>query len=588
MLRVAVGLALSFSIWLGAQDTKPADPAKAPQDPQPKPPNTELAKVLKVKTTKLFPDPGDAAILETLAISDIGRVALVVKTKDGKHRVILNGREQKPYSFIVPMDLMKMVRRPGAPYDPNSPPPDYSHLLRWDPAQKRVYYVANNAKGYVVASDNFDAPVKTPDFYESKVYDFIMDGMPLFSPDSKKIAFAAGKNSRWFIVLDNKASEDYDDLQIGTLAFSKDSKRLAYCARKGGMWRVVHDTGSFQAFEGVAEGSPLFSPDSQRIAYVALKQNKWKVLVDGQEYGTFDAVSEHSPVWSPDSKRLAYVAKRGTKWFVYVDNRENGPYDAVAELTPEFSRDSKRVAWAAQTGGVWAIYENGTEYKIPMPKPKKPEPLRGEAVLRGTPTYTPDGKKLVFGIKRQGSWTMWVEGEESAAYEDLRDSSLVFTKDSKKIVFVGLRDKKLVPVINFKELAPCSEIGPIRASRGEGTGTVAFGVRRVKTPKEIEAERKNNPRAGDIRPDYWSVVVDGEDRYGPYDDMQSFAVTVSPKGTRIAYPAMTRNVWGLWIDGVRRTDALPIWIGFNAETDYLEMVSNLPKEGYCFLTEILE
>lgn len=586
-------------------EPKPEPPKQEPPKPEPpkKPSQTEMAKVLTVKMTKLFPDPGDLAIMETLKISDIGRVALVVKNKKGEQRVLLNGREQKPYAYVVPLSVLAAARKPGdKKNDPTATETDLSNLLRFSPDQKRVYYIANNNKGYVIASDNIDS--KTPDFYESKTYDFIMEDMPLFSADSKKIAFAAQRASRSYVVVNNVEGKDYDDLQIGTVVFSPDSKRLAFCARKGGEWRVFHDTGSFQAFEGVAEGSPIFSPDSQRLGYVALKQGKWKVMVDGQEYGTYDAVAEgtasfyssrleNALVWSPDSKHLAYAAKNKSKWLVNVDGKEFGPYDGVAEATPIYSKDSKKIVWAAQVGKEWTVYENGSPVMIPGPPPKKGEkpktlPLVVEGVFRGTPMFSPDGKKLVVGLKRQGAWTVWVDGQESEKFDDIKEWSLKFTKDSSKILFVGVREKKFVPVINFKEMPPCLEVGPLRISRGEATGTVAFAVKREKTKAELEEERKANPKAGDLSPTYWKVVVNGEDRYGPYENMQGFAVTVAPNGARIAYPAEIKSKWGLWIDGERRTDALPIWIGFNPETNYLEMIAITDKDGYVFLQEQLE
>ena len=80
----------------------------------------------------------------------------------------------------------------------------------------------------------------------------------------------------------------YDDIMKGTPVFSPDGKRVAYSARKGGRWFVVVDGQAGPEYDGIMAGTPVFSPDGKRLAYVPEKGGKWLVVVDGQEGPTYD------------------------------------------------------------------------------------------------------------------------------------------------------------------------------------------------------------------------------------------------------------------------------------------------------------
>jgi len=551
------------------------------QDPQPAPPpkpKGESSKLLTTKASLLFPHPTDKLILETMNVTDAGKITFVVKMKDGKERAMLNGKAQKPYPSIVPADLLATLQNL-----PNQQRAAVrasrgalARLIKFTPNGEQIYYVAYTGKGYLVAGDG----------YESKVYDSIMEGMPVISPDSKKVAFAAGRNGRWMVVQNDKESKDVDDILVGTLVYSPDSARLAFCAKKASVWSVVCEDKAFPALEGVAEGSPIFSPDSKKIAYAAFnKQNRIVVMLDGRQIGEYDAIGEKTLAFTPDSAHILFAGKIKDRWYIQLDDKAYGPYEGVGEGSPLYSKDSKRIVWTAQNGGQWMIYENGKELTYPPKAPKKkPEPIIAEKILGGTPALSSDGKRLAFGMKRQGSWVVWCEGTESKPFEELRDGSLRFTWDSTKMAFVGLRGGKLIPVIDFKEYAPALEISPTRVSGNDTSSTVAFAVRRQRTSEEVAEVRKKDPEATET---YWMLMENGEDRYGPYNNIQSGALSVSWDGKRLAIPAEIKQVWGIFINGEQRTDGLPIWIRFHPETHLMEMIA-VTKDGYMFVKEVYE
>jgi hypothetical protein len=552
-------------------------------------PTKDPTKRLVIKVEKLFDDPGKEAFIETRRVSNLGRIAMVVKAKGGQQRALLDGKLLKPYTFIVSPELMAAAQAAKDQLKSGqtaaSALAGTTRVFRYAPDDKSLYYVAYTGKGYVVAHEKG----------ESEVYQHIMPDMPIFSPDGKRWGFVAYRNGRWRIVLDGKEVKDeYDDFLIGTLVFSPNSKRMTWCARKGGLWHVFHDQGAYKGYEGVAEGTPVFSPNSEKIAYVAFtRENRQLVMLDSQKFGEFDMVADQSLQFTPDSKSLVFAARFNHAWYAYINTKAYGPYEEILEGTPLVSKDSKRIVWVARTGGAWQLFENGAPILLqadPKAGRRKDAPLTTPSILKGTPLFSPDGKKLVFAYTKEGKWVVWEDGVESKGFDDIRPHSFTYTRDSSKLVYIGVRSRQLVPVINQKELDPCLEVGPIRVSRGQGTGTAAFAVRRSRTPEQIREAAAKNPKDRWIGDKYWTICVNGEDLYGPFHDLLPQTLTVSDHGLKFACPAFSMGKWGIFVNGERRGDeeAFPFWIRFHPDTHMLEMLAVDEKRGYVVIREAYE
>lgn len=528
----------------------------------------EKTKILSVKTTKLFPDPGEAAIEGTLTISHIGKVALIVRQKDGTQRVVLHGRELKPYPVIVPPEQLVGMKK-TSDRRVATRETQIGGILQWTPDQEKVFFIASVDKGLVMAGDGT----------ESGVYDFILGGMPVFSSDGKRHAFVAAKGRSVHLVVDGRESKAFDDFASGSLVFSPDSRRHAYATKLGGAWTLHHDSGQFPCGDGIAEGGPIFSPDSSRLAYVTFRGNKVTMMVNEKSWGEFDAIADRSVTFSPDSQRVVFGAKLKGKWYLYVDDKPYGPYDALGDETPVHSKDGARLVWTARKGAYWTVVENGTEMTLGNGQV--------DAILRGTPLFSPDGKRLVIGFKTLKDWRVWSDAGESEKFDEIVKGTVKWTEDSSKFVFVGTRGKTFVPVINLKEAPGSTDMGPIRISRGPTSNTIAYGIRRTRTAKEMAELRALDVKNTRLSSEYWMVAVNGEDTYGPYDDLQAFAVTLSPSGMKVAYPAKRKDKWALYMDGSRRTDELPVWIVFN-DANMMEMVALNDKDGYVYCQEVME
>jgi Tol biopolymer transport system component len=203
-----------------------------------------------------------------------------------------------------------------------------------------------------------------------------------FSPDSKHLAYAAKRNGKWVMVVDNKEGAEYDSIGLGSPAFSPDGKRMVYSALKSDKWSVVVDGQEGPGFETIF--NPSFSPDGKHIAYVAWKKGlgrDWSLVVDGQPGAEHWAISNWA--FSPDVKHLAYSAQMsevhnpygdpymGGKWSIFFDGQAGAEYSMILPHTLVFDSNGTLEFLAVQKeGSSIGIEHHGSIYRIkytPMP-----------------------------------------------------------------------------------------------------------------------------------------------------------------------------------------------------------------------------
>jgi Tol biopolymer transport system component len=284
---------------------------------------------------------------------------------------------------------------------------DIVKCVTFSPDSKRIAYVAGRGgKEFAVVDDK----------EEKQQYDSV--SWPVFSPDGKRLAYQASverkegplTTTEHFVVVDGKEGEHYSDVAVLILSivFSPNSKRVAYS-----LWKVGLDR-RFMVVDGIREKeykdvglTPVFSPDSKHIAYGARKSDtgsfKSFIVLDGKEQNLYDDVDFDEIVFSPDSKRLAYKASAERKWFVVVDGKEEKRYDEVWWIC--FSPDSKRLAYRACADENDLVVVDGDEGK------------RYEAAV--FPVFSPDSKGVAYLAKRGDKWFVVVNGKEGKQYHDI-------------------------------------------------------------------------------------------------------------------------------------------------------------------------
>lgn len=228
----------------------------------------------------------------------------------------------------------------------------------------------------------FNEPRDQPDLYP------VIDGVLIrkhcvgssfvFSPDSKHVCYDAfyrndktGRIDTQCIVIDGIEGKRYNNI-LSTPVFSPDSKRLAYIAGRDSQQIVVIDGSQEGDYKQIRDDSLVFSPDSQRLAYVASGTGKrWVVIINGSEGETYDDIGADGVIFGPDSTRFAYTSKKAGKWFVISDIGESKSYDHIGPGTITFDTSSTHLAWAAGIAGKWVIVVDGfesREYDSLLPK----------------------------------------------------------------------------------------------------------------------------------------------------------------------------------------------------------------------------
>lgn len=373
-----------------------------------------------------------------------------------KYTVVVDGKPGKRYTYIkdpqfspdsrrlayLTRDLVVVDRVEGERFGNGSNLPANGDIrdifqLGFSPDGKSYAYVASNYKAegpsYIVINGK-----------KLKSYGQVAE--PLFSPDSKRIAYKARIDNPYgeLVVLDGQEGKLYT--HIGHLTFSPDSKRLSYIAEsgsgKGANRFFVINGKNGKSYAGIGDGK--FSPDSQHFLYIArIDGSKQTVVVDEKEGKHFDAWNIAYPIFSPDSNRVAFVVKphnpdvKNGEQFVVVDGQEGKRYSEVWLQCPKFSFDSKHVAYAANNGIGWFVVIDGKE--------GKPYSFVSGMI------FNPSDSQLAY-VAYTGTKQFVVHGENiGKQYDQIAD--LLFSADGKTLAYAAYtkKSKKWFVVINGQE-----------------------------------------------------------------------------------------------------------------------------------------
>jgi hypothetical protein len=336
-------------------------------------------------------------------------------------------------------------------------------------------------------------------------FDGIAIGALSFSPDSKRLAYAASRGASWRLVVDGREGPPFS--AIGAVQWATDSTRVAYIAQRGRAWHVVIDGAIGPAFEAILAGSLTFSDDGRRVAYAGHRADGDHTVVDGTVGPAYRGIRKLQ--FSRDGRHVGYVARVITDDAVaVVDGVAGSAFAMVTDLT--FAPVGDRAAYIAQTREGWHAVVDGAV---------------GPAwdLVRGL-AFSGDGLHVAYVARRaQGETRVVVDGVEGPPFTGVRPASLAFGPGASEPTYVAQRDLRFFIVHGGSEGVAFDDVrAPVWSSDGAHWAYVGqLGARQILVLDGVETSRERS--FGDV--------------------------VFAPVGTRLAYAARRGPNVAVVVDG---------------------------------------
>ena len=216
-------------------------------------------------------------------------------------------------------------------------------------------------------------------------------------------------------------------------------------ARAAGL-AVEHRGVIYVAGRQVVRGSqPAWSRDGKRLAYTRAGR-LYVADANGRNERLLGGTNVSSPAWSPDGRTIAYtgdgnihiVPSSGGKAVDLTRSREHWRLNA----TPAFSPDGRTIAFTRSTDAfnsdIFLMSSSGKGLRR-LTRTQGSHDEQGE---ESSPSWSPDGKRIVFLSNRDGNFELYSIGRDGRGERRLTktprrdEESPRFSRDGKRLLFV--------------------------------------------------------------------------------------------------------------------------------------------------------
>jgi Tol biopolymer transport system component/imidazolonepropionase-like amidohydrolase len=221
----------------------------------------------------------------------------------------------------------------------------------------------------------------------------------------------------------------------------------------GSLWAVPGQGGTARKIteELIEAKYPSFSPDGSTIVFQGFKDSGgwdlWSIKPDGSDAkrltsGPFD---DMEPAWSHDGTRIAFSSDRNRNFDVWIFDVKSGAVrsvtkNAAQDFEPAWSPDDKEIAFvrqeAAPPGARAASSTTVMAMNVQTGAERQLAKVEGRV---GPPTWTPDGKQVIYDVITGGASRLEMGGKTVVAGEDvfparvqwLSANEFLYTSDGK-------------------------------------------------------------------------------------------------------------------------------------------------------------
>jgi WD40 repeat protein len=270
-------------------------------------------------------------------------------------------------------------------------------------------------------------------------------GNAVFSQDSQKIAYDYRKNLEDFLVFDNKERKIDCAIPIDSLLITKDNNLVYLCVGEKEKHYLIFKDEKFGPYDVIFNPSPptnesenlllypfKLSDDHNRIAFKAKKGRKEILVIDGKEKLSLEKKPIGFFLFHPNKKDILYTYRdlKSNKFVLLENNKIKMRASWIS--SPIFSKDLKKIAYYITKGKLSYMVLNHKVYSKPY-----------SSILDYK--FSPDSKHLVFVAIKGKKVCLVIDKKESCKYNAVEFfDPIQFSEDGQKVYIGGLVDNKIV------------------------------------------------------------------------------------------------------------------------------------------------